>query len=119
MKTISTCIVSALLLRSERSGEIHIYKHARTITYLLMLPLTHCPRGGEAPGGTWERPECEGKRKGREKLRHGAGTVPQVPHRQGSGVGGTGEEVCRGVGCTTAGGITQNHRVKKISSLLY
>ena len=48
--------------------------------------------------------ECEGERKGREELRHGAGTVPQVPHRQGSGMGGTGEYVCRGVGCTTAGG---------------
>ena len=28
--------------------------------------------------------------------RRGAGTVSQVPHRQGSGMGGT-EDVCRGV----------------------
>ena len=48
--------------------------------------------------------ECEGERKGREELRHGAGTVPQVPHRQGSGMGGTGKDVCCGVGCQTAGG---------------
>ena len=48
--------------------------------------------------------EYEGERKGWEELRHGAGTVPQVPHRQGSGMGGTGEDVCCGVGCTTAGG---------------
>ena len=43
--------------------------------------------------------ECEGERKGREELRHGAGTVPQVPHRQGSGMGGTGKDVCCGVRC--------------------
>ena len=71
---------------------------------LTYLPVNLCARGREAPGGTWERPECEGKRKGREKLRHGVMTVPQVPHHQGSGMGVTGEEVCRGVGCTTAGG---------------
>ena len=39
--------------------------------------------------------------------RRGAGTVSQVPHRQGSGMGGTGEDVCRGVGCTTAGGAVE------------
>ena len=48
--------------------------------------------------------ECEGERKGWEELRHGAGTVPQVPHRQGTGMGGTGEDLSRGVGCTMAGG---------------
>ena len=48
--------------------------------------------------------ECEGERKGREELHHGAGMVPQVPHRQGSGMGGTGKEVSHGVGCTAAGG---------------
>ena len=42
--------------------------------------------------------ECEEVRKGREELRHGAGTVPQVPHRQGSGMGGTGKDVGGGVG---------------------
>ena len=47
--------------------------------------------------------ECEEVRKGREELRHGAGTVPQVPHHQGSGLGRT-EDVCCGVRCTTAGG---------------
>ena len=47
---------------------------------------------------------CEGERKGWEELRHGAGMVPLVPHRQGSGMGGTGEDVCRGVGCSAAGG---------------
>ena len=31
------------------------------------------------------------------------GTVPQVPHRQGIGLGGTEEDVSRGMGCTAAG----------------
>ena len=48
--------------------------------------------------------ECEGEWDGREELRHGAGTVPQLPLRQGSGMGGTGEDVSCGVGCTAAGG---------------
>ena len=57
-------------------------------------------------GAPWQEGQrtCEWERKGREELHHGIVTVPQVPHRQGSGVGGTGEDVCRGVGCTTAGG---------------
>ena len=53
-----------------------------------------------APRQEGER-EFEGERKGREELHHDAGTVPQVPHRQGTGMGGTGEDVSRGVGCTT------------------
>ena len=48
--------------------------------------------------------ECEGERKGREELRHGAVLVPQVPRRQGSGMGGTGKDVSHGVGCTTTSG---------------
>ena len=47
--------------------------------------------------------ECEGERKGREELPHGIETVPQVPHLQGTGMGGTGEDVSCGVGCTAAG----------------
>ena len=31
------------------------------------------------------------------------GTVPQVLHRQGIGMGGTEEDVSRGMGCTAAG----------------
>ena len=74
-----------------------------SLTYLLILSLTHCPRGEEVPGGgTWEWREHEGERMGREELRHGAGTVPQVPHRKGSWVGGALKEMCRGVGRTTA-----------------
>ena len=48
--------------------------------------------------------EYEGEWDGKEELHHGAGMVPQVPHRQGSGMGGTGKDVSRGVGGTTAGG---------------
>merc|ERR1719431_1937513 len=78
---------------------------------------------GPAPSGKWDgrdrrrgAPWCglhHGRRSrgsvnrrgnGREELRHGERTVPQVPLRQVSGMGGTGEEVRRGVVCTTAGG---------------
>ena len=73
-----------------------------------------------APSGKWDgrdRRRCElwcgvqeGQReyevgrKGREELPHGIETVPQVPHLQGTGMGGTGEDVSCGVGCTAAGG---------------
>ena len=58
----------------------------------------------------WGDPLQEGQRGQREEGKrgkevcHGAGPVPQVPHRQGSGVGGTGEDVGGGVGGSSAGG---------------
>ena len=51
-----------------------------------------------------DRRNSKGERKGGEELRNGTGPVPQVPHREGSRVGGAVEEVCRGVRGTTAGG---------------
>ena len=67
------------------------------------LPLYSLPLGRWFRGGTLEGRNSKGERKGGEEFRNGAGPVPQVPHRKGSGMGRAGEEMCRGVGSTTAG----------------
>ena len=51
-------------------------------------------RGGRGSGGTIKGIGRDGRNS----------EMVQVPHRQGSGLGGTGEDVSRGVGCTSAEG---------------
>ena len=51
-------------------------------------------RGGRGSGGSINGIGTDGRNS----------EMVQVPHRQGSGMGGIREDACRGVGCTSAEG---------------